>query len=459
MKLRKRWSSALYVALCALAAGQVMGQETEGAPGDAAPRWREFNSQLELRAGASYSENAARADSGEDSDILALAGIGIDFIRDGSRLDANVSGDLDWVEYLDDTFDGAPRGYFDGNAMFDIIDKSLQWSFRESYGQLISDPLESDTPDNLEDINFFSTGPLASFRFGGANRLSMYATYSRADYGKLDIQNNNQLAGQARDNEQLLGGLQLARNMSEASEIGLNVSANRVEFEESATSSDYDIQSAYLNYALAGFRTSVDASLGYSRVVQDGEDNDGTLIRLGLTRRMSASSNFFLRARQQFSNSGNLFREGLDGANPTSSDPGVSSGDVFEERGLGAGVNFTRTRTRFGVGVDWSEEEHEREAQANREVLAVEAYFVRNLRTTLALNLDARYNSDEYSALNFDDDRLEVGVTLSWQLGRNVGVDFRYDYSQRSASLESSEYDESRYGIRVIYHPFGSRGP
>jgi hypothetical protein len=443
MKVRKRLSVAMYAATAAMLGSHAAAQGVEEA---LAPRWRELSAQLELRAGAAYTDNAARSDEGQTDDVIATAGVGIDFIRDGVRLDATAIGDLDWVEYLDDTFDGAPNGYFDGSAIFNIIGESLQWNVRETYGQLISDPLRSDTLDNLEDINYFSTGPRANLRLGAANRLSIYATFSRADYEKLNS-----------DNDQLLGGVQLARILSEASEVGLNVSANRVEYEDSTVNPDYDIQSAYLNYSVQGFRTGLDAALGYSRVVQDDKDSDGMLARLDLTRRMSASSSFFLRGRQQFSNSGNLFREGLAGTNPTSADLGVSSGDVFKETGLGVGIAFSRTRTRFGIGVDWSEEEHEQEQETNREVFAVEGYFVRNLRTTLTLSLEARFNSEEYGSLGFEDERLEFGASLGWQLGRNFAVDFQYDYSQRTASEDTSEYDENRFGIRLVYQPFGSR--
>jgi Putative beta-barrel porin 2 len=422
-----------------------LAQETEVVE---TPQWRPAETQLEMRAGVAHTDNAAKTNENEQSDTIVSAGLGIDYKRQGAKLDVTALGSLDWVEYLDDTFDGELLGYFDGSATWDLMQESLQWTVRDSYGQLITDPLRSDSLDNLDAVNFFSTGPRANFRLGSSGRLSMYALYSQANYEELDS-----------DYEQLSGGIGFGRSLSEASLISLNVNVDDVSFDNTQLNSDYEVQSAFLRYEMQGYRTSVDADVGYSQVVRGDDENGGSLLRLGVTRRLSPSSNFFLRARQQFANSASSLRDGAGGGVPAGGNTGVASADAFQERGLGVGFNFFRTRTQFGIGADWAEEERESQQELDREVQTVDAYFTRQLRTVLSLSLGARYEAEEYKNLNFDSDRVILTAAVIWQLGRNFALDVHYDHTQRSASDDTGDYEENRVGIRLRYLPLGPRSP
>ena len=442
--LLARLTRLLGVTVCCTFASQgAFSQEAV----DPALQWQPKGPSVELRAGAAYSDNVTKSDAGQQGDTIASAGIGLDYNRVGSRLEVKALADIDWVEYLHDSYDAQAMGYFDGSASLKLVEDSFVWDVRETFGQLTSDPLLAETPDNTENLNYFSTGPRLNLRLGDRLRLSLYGAYSLVDYEVLQA-----------DNDQVSGGLELAHPLSDTSAVSLNVTGSSVNFDDAVLNSDYDMQSAFLRYEVKGRRTSFDADAGYSQIKENGETSDGVLLKVGGSRRLSPSTNFFLRLRQQFSNAGNLFRDGLTQGNPTGQNTtsGISSADVFKERGAGMGFSFERARTQMGIGGDWSKEEYEEQTAFDRRVLTIDAYLLRHVRPSVTVQLIARYESERYENTGFDDDRLELGVLLQWQLASKFGVDLRYDYGDRSAPLFGGDFSENRYSIRFAYRPLGN---
>jgi len=428
----------LFTVACALQAHGASAQEAT----TAAPRWRASTAEVELRAGVARTDNASKVSTDELSDTIYSVGLGLDYLRDGARFDVNALADIDWLEYQDDTFDGDALGYFDGAASYAFVPETFLWVARQTFGQLVSDPLRAYTPDNLENISFFSTGPDATFQFSEATRLRVFGLYSITDFQESPT-----------DNEQLFGGLELTRKVSRDSSVGISATANRVEFDNTNLNSDYDLQTAFVSYSVQSLRTQLSADLGISRVADDGETSDGTLVRVSASRRLSASTNAFLRVRQQFSNAGNLFREGLDPTNPSDPSIGIASGEAFEERGAGLGWNLQRVRTELGIGADWSEERYERQDALDRTVLRVDGYLVRRLGPSITLRGEARWEDEEFDNAQFDDDKLTLGASIGWQIGRSYALDFRYDYADRTVSAQDGDYTENRLGIRFLYRP------
>lgn len=406
-----------------------------------APRWRPEVEPLEIRVGAARTDNVRQEAAGETSDTILSAGIGVDYERDGNRLDATIAADIDWVEYADDTYDGQAFGYVDAEASF-LLGGGLTWTARETFGQLATDPLEPATPDNLENLNYFTTGPQWAIRLGGATNLVLFGAYSKSDFEESPY-----------DSEQYLGGISLARAVSARSQASLNLTSERVEFADDAQGSNYDLQSAYAAYEATGRRTTLSAQLGYTRIADDGDTSGGVLARLDLTRRVSASSSVFVRGRSQYSDAGSILRDSFNPGNPTSPINELASGNAFRENGFGIGWAFDRPRTRIGIGADWSDEDYELQDELNREVLSADAYAERRLGPTLTLRLFTRFESTDYSDIAFDEDQLDLGISLGLRVARTVSVDFEARRSDRSASTALADYTENRYGVRVRYSP------
>lgn len=408
---------------------------------------RQTTYALDVNAGVDYSDNITRvlASGDEIEETIGSAGFTLMLDHDGRRVRSNVAADLAWLNYFDDTFDDEVVGYFDGDLTLDILPERIQWIFQESFGQIRTDPLSAETADNREYVNYFTTGPDFTLGLGGANFLRLSGRYSDNTYEDLTF-----------DSRRYGGTLTLGRRITEATVLSLNVNSERIEFDDQTLNTDFDRHAAYLNYAAQGARTGLNVSLGYTELEMLGETSGGVLAQLDLTRRLSAASSVYLSAGTRFSDAGDVFRDALDRrtrSDTRSRDSTVTQAtdDAFEYRSVGGGYTFQKNRTTARIGIEWSDEQYEREVALDRSTTTWSAYIGRELSRVLTVSLRGRYYEQEYDALDFDDEEIEVRLGAFWQLGRRAGLGFSYDYFRREASNVTSGSTENRVGVAFVY--------
>ena len=89
----------------------------------------------EVEAGVGHTDNITRVETGETDETLATIGTRVDWTEDTRRLAADVFADLDYVEYLDGTYDGEIVGTADADLNFGIIPERIIWQVQDSFGQ------------------------------------------------------------------------------------------------------------------------------------------------------------------------------------------------------------------------------------------------------------------------------------------------------------------------------------
>ena len=132
---------------------------------------------LEADTGLIYTDNVTRVQNGS-GDTLALLGLVADTSRQGPRVDYRLASDIALVKYLRSSYQTQPFGYLDGTGDFWIVPGFFSWTGRETYTQTIIDPFAPVTPDNLEAINYVTTGPRFTLRPTLRTTVTLNGTYS-----------------------------------------------------------------------------------------------------------------------------------------------------------------------------------------------------------------------------------------------------------------------------------------
>ena len=138
--------------------------------------------EAEVRAGVGVSDNIARTSTLEIEETITTVGFEFAATEQTRRLDLNIRSNVDYLNYVDDTFDAEWVGGLDGYANFSLIDERLSWDIRDNFGQQLLDPLEAARPGNRENVNFFTTGPTLTLSPGGRTPMVLDARYSRVGY-------------------------------------------------------------------------------------------------------------------------------------------------------------------------------------------------------------------------------------------------------------------------------------
>jgi hypothetical protein len=395
----------------------------------------------EVEAGVGHSDNITRVESNQVDETLATVGTHVDWTKVTRRLDADVFVDLDYVEYLDDTYEGEVVGTADANLNFGLVPERLMWQVQDSFGQAQSDPFSPVTPENSENVNYFTTGPDLMLNLGTQNSMRLFARYSTTNYEVTDL-----------DGERLGGGLSLIRALSGASNVALNVTSEENEFDNPA-STGYERRSASVSYDFTGGRTTISTQVGYSWMeLDDGTKNGGELLELSIMREVSSSSTLELTAGSQFSDSGDALR-GITSGGGSGGGPSrvLATSDPYENRDLSLHWNFRRNRTGLSLGISFEENQYEVQTQFDNSRVAYDASFSRQLQPTLTLMLNARYSEEEYDVGGQRFDDLQASASLTWEMSRHLGLRVSLEQYERGSSQPTGDFDERRAYLTVTY--------
>ena len=394
----------------------------------------------EVEAGVGHSDNITRVSEDEVAESLATIGTHVNWSKMTRRLDADVFVDLDYVEYLDNTYDGEIVGTADIDTTFSIVPDRFTWQVQDSFGQAQSDPFSPVTPENSENVNYFTTGPDLLLGFGSQNSMRLFGRYSPTHYEVTDL-----------DGESVATGLSFIRALSGASQVALNASNTENTFDNPANLG-YEQRAASVSYDFTGGRTTLSTQVGYSWIeLDDGTKNGGELFNLTLSRKISNSSSLELSAGSQFSDAGDALRGISSGGGVGGPSQVLATSDPFENRDISLTWDFRRNRTGLSLGASYEEALYEVRTQFDRTRIMYNARFTRELQPTLSFELIALYSEDEYTATNVQFDDMQASASLTWRMSRHLGLRFRLEQFNRHSTFEGGTYDERRAFLTFTY--------
>jgi hypothetical protein len=402
----------------------------------------------EVTAGVGHSDNITRVEQDEVDETLAQVGLDLDWREVTRRMNGAVNTNLQYVEYLDDTYDGELLGTADADITFGIVPDRFTWQIQDSFGQATFDPFEPVTPESRENVNYLTTGPDLLLRFGGATQLRLFGRYSSTQFERSPF-----------DGERTTFGAALQRETSGASRVALNVIQDENEFDNPLVT-PYDRLSAFLSYDLTAGRTSIAARAGYSWLDVDGEEDGGALLDLRVTRELSASTSLTLSLARQFTDSAESLRDMSGGVSGGGGGPSevLANATPFEANDISLEWQFQRNRTGITLGATRNESDYEGLAALDRVWQSYFGVFTRSLGPTLELELSASLTQEDYEALGFDFDERMTRLSLDWQMSRRVGLRLAGEHYDRSSSNGLGEYQEARLLLHLTYSGGASRG-
>lgn len=392
--------------------------------------------------GAGYSDNIGRTATDEANETIGTIGLNLDWREQTRRVRGDATIDLSYFEYLDDTFDSEVVGTGDGSLSLGIFPETLNWVFEDTFGQARSDPFAPVTPDNREDLNYFSTGPDLMMRFGSTGFGRVFGRWSSTSYETSPL-----------DAERTTGGLSVGRRTSPRNELTLNGVVERVEFDQEL-SPDYDRKSMFVGYRLDASRTLLTADLGYTWLDRDGaEDTSGNaLVNITMERDLSASSLLRLTLGSQLGDAGDSLRGALSGEVVGGSNQITATSDPFENRVASLFWQFTRNRTGLSLGASWNEDSYEEQTDFDRTRYSYIAIVSRRLGPTLDVELSASLDNEKFKNVDLDTDETHYAVRFNWRAWRTLGLRLLLEQYDRDTSTGVGEYKESRAFLTLAYY-------
>jgi hypothetical protein len=476
-----RGASGLLLTLAALpAAAQVAPLTYQNLFFDQASNAHRGN-YLALDAGLVYTDNASLGVNGS-ADTLAELGLIGNAAQFSPLFDYHLDSDVAVVKYLHGSYPTEPTGYFDGGAQLKIVPGFFSWIGRETYTQLQIDPFTPVTPDNLENVNYLTTGP----RFMLQPTLRTAATLDLV-YSYMDSASQSPLYVNI-SNHRYAADLRIERAFSGSSRLYLKGKYEKVYFNDQVENHNFSLAEGILGYHLQDDRTDLDISGGYTRVdayqllpiaqrvpvLHSGDvaqiaQTDAVLLQADaadpslppaetysapdwgftLSRLITPSQRLALTAAQQLIDPTTLFQLGFDSPVPTIVPQQLAVGEPFTNREYGLDWRLLVSRTSIDVGLLYTSQRFQLISIDNRNLKDANALLARQLTAVLNWDIGVRYDhADVTDGRSFN--ATQALTDLRWQIGDRLGLRFIYAHTSYSG------IGDNQVGVTVSYRVLGA---
>jgi hypothetical protein len=400
-----------------------------------------------LTAGATYSDNAGRTDTNEESETILELGVvfGADYERE--RLTADVAADLQFRSHQYRDFGSGVDGGLQGMLTYALMRDRLLWVIEDNFAQALIDSRNVATPDNTQDLNYLSTGPDIRLPLGTRTGVLLQGRWSNVSYEAGDY-----------GNERLLGVVGLMRQLGDTSTVSLHGSTEHVEYTDLAAASDYIIRSAYLMLQAEGARTTLNLRAGLSELREQQESSGGVLIGLEVMRRMSARSVFSVHAGRSFGDSADALRrdQGIRGV-AIGDRPAAVASDPLRADHLTLAWDNNGARSGVHLSANWRREAHQRDTTLDRRHLNGELQLTRRFSPRLGIAFNTGYTREEFqtAAIDFDEWGAGLSMTWSWNPALNLQMGWEHLVGSGDTVLGAGtrDYRENRLTLRLGYNP------
>ena len=397
----------------------------------------------DLRVGAGHSDNIFRTSTDPVGETVLGLGATLDYTYTGSRVEGSLVGDVVYYEYLEDAFDSNVVGNVVADLRAALVPDTLTWVFGNNFGQALTDPFEAVTPDSLENVNYFETGPDLTIRLGSRNSLEVFGRWTDTWYEKNPY-----------NNQGWQGGVALARELARGSTVALNATIVNADYSDLPSDNDYQIQEYFASYEMTGARTSIVAELGYRSLEQYDTTTGGTLLRLQVERTVSAQSTLALQVGSSYGDTASLLQDWQEGSPPAGAEtPIVATTTVAQDNYAQLDWTTTGQRTRFGLGAGYHDLSYEGQSELDNHYVQLDGAVSRTIRQSLTVGAQLLWYDYVYDQPGQDYNQLNAVASISWRPVQRFYVDVEAQYYDRSGP---AEYDEMQWWLWLGY---GSRRP
>jgi hypothetical protein len=398
-----------------------------------------------LYAGIEHSNNINLSSQDPISENVLIPGLNFMYSQQGSTLQANVIGALEYHDYTGGKFDNQTQTQLAGQANWTVLPQRLDFSAQDYAAVQPIDSLASDAPSNQQQTNVLALGPTLHLHFSDAFRGQVELRYINSYASKVDDFNSSRESAAFR----------LFREISPTDQLSANVETQHVDFENDGAP-NYDRNEIYLAYSSKLANFDIDAAAGWSQLKFDHSASDSNpLLRLSLDWRITQRSTFSLSGAYQYSDAAqdmltqgqtqNAVVENINTGNT------VIDAQVYQERLLQATYALHTERLTFSITPLYRKLHYLNDSTFDQTGRGGSINLAYLLRPELTLSAVAAAERLDYQTLDRRDRTVSVGLDLSRQWTRHWSAHISVDRQRRNSDVASQSYRETRIFLGVVF--------
>ncbi len=400
-----------------------------------------------LYTGIEHSNNISLSTDNPISENVLIPGLNFTYSQQGSTIQANVAGTLEYHDYLNGHFDNQVQTLLAGQANWTVLPERLDFSVEDYAGVQPVDSLASDSPDNQQQTNVLALGPTFHFRFGDAMRGQVELRYINSYASKIDDFNSSRG----------VAALRVFRDLSPTDQLSFNVETQRVDFQEDVDNSNYDRNEAYVRYTSQLAKFDADVLVGGSQLNFDHAPSDSSpLARITLGWHPTVRSSFSLEGAYQYADAA---QDMMLSPGQTITDPGggigagntVINSQVYLEKSVGAVYAYANERWTLTISPLVRKLHYLNDPTFDQSGRGGSISVGYRLRPTLTLTAFADGERLTYDTLDRRDKTIRFGVDLSRQWTSHWSWHASVSRQRRDSNAAQQSYRETLVFFSVEY--------
>lgn len=402
-------------------------------------------------AGVEHSDNINLSATDPVSQSVLIPGFGFSYVEQGATVQARVTGAAEYRDYLGSAYSNQKLGELAGLANWTVLPQRLDFLVQDYASVQPLSTLSSDAPDNQQQTNVLTAGPILHFDLGRAVRGQAELRYIGSRASRTTQFNSSR--GE--------GALRLTRDISPTSQLSLNVESQQVDFDEAAEG-DYRRDEVFARYVHKLAHVDLDAALGWSRIRFDGGVGDGSdpLARASINWHASARNTFgvsYMRdysdAAQDLINLADPVETGVPVAAPVSIQTGgaVIGGGAYLERRIDGYYGYGGERLTFSLSPWYRKLHYVEGVNPDQTGRGGDAGLDYRLRERLTFSVFANAERIEYALLGRRDTTRNVGIGLHQLLNSHWSWRLSLVDRRRTSNAPDAGYHAKEAYFGIVY--------
>lgn len=394
-----------------------------------------------VNIGMGTTDNVLRTPTNPQSAQIAAAGLDFSASQLSPRVDADVVTDLTYLDYLHTDLASDVVGTLVARGKFTIVPDRVEWLVDDNFGQTALNQVNAISPENQENVNYFSTGPRLTVGLGSVNRVLLEGNYAKVIYQHSPL-----------DNQRYAGSASVVHELSSSSDVSFKVIAERISYEDDASNPPTDQQEGILRYEARGSRTKFGLDTGYAHATFNLQTYSTPVFQLTASRIVSPFSSVDLALGRSFSNSGDLFRQLQEYRNTAQQTQAIQpTSELFTSTYATLNWRVDHNRTSLDFSVSKYKQSYEQQSQYDQSRASIYAYFSRYMSAVVQLYASTTLGKNRYDATLDDSTDKSFAVGATRRMGRLLSLALEYDWYDRSGAPGVSVSNVNEVWLRLFY--------
>ncbi len=392
-----------------------------------------------LTLGVQHNDNINLSETDPVSGNIAIPGLGFSLMQEGSTVQANITGALEYRDYLNNAFANSTRAALNGRVNWALSPQRLDWTFQDSLASQPINELVPDAPGNRQQTNAFVTGPNLYFGLGKPLHGQLEVRYMNSYAEKTQQFNSNRFGGAAR----------LFRDLDPTRQLSGNIQVQKVRFTEADAGPDFKRYDIYAGYTAQLARLNLDLAAGYSKLDYQGleQNTGGPLLRAKLGWRATQRSGFNATLARQFSDTAEALIANPGAAGVPPSDVSTGNFDVssqsYLEKSLQLGYAFVGERLSLNLAPYYRKLAYVNAPELDRRGRGVLASATWRLRPLWSASVSASGENLRYDTLQREDRTRNYAAGLKWQMTRRLSWHLDVSHFKRDSTMADQSSNQN----------------